>query len=190
MRYHEEQRFGGTALKLLTVGLLLPIPIIAAILFLTIPGLRDNPWPLGIVFALVFLFDLVFWIVALRTRLVVDVEENGVVVAVRPFTRRTIPATQIERVEWLSEGLFRRYGGGIGKRWSDKRSRYTVMNDAGVVLTLTDGWTVVLGSKRPEELGTAVREVVLNHRPDVRRRLEEQEERQRQERWEQPLPRA
>jgi hypothetical protein len=189
MRFHEEQRFGGTALKLLTAGLLLPIPIIAAILFLTIPDLRDNPWPLGIVLALVFLLDLVFWIVALRTRLVVDVEEDGVVVAVRPFTRRTIPATQIERVEWLSEGLFRRYGGGIGKRWANKQSRYTVMNDAGVVLTLTDGWTVVLGSKRAEELSQAITEVVLRHRPDLREAIEEQEQRRRHERWEQPLAR-
>jgi hypothetical protein len=190
MRFHEEQRFGGTAFKVLTAGLLLPIPIVAIVLYLAIPDLRDEPWPLGIVFALVFLFDLVFWVAALRTRLVVEVDDDSVVVAVRPFSRRVIPAVEIERVEWMSQGLFRRFGGGIGKRWADKRARYTVMNDGGVVLTLTDGWTVVLGSKRAEELGEAILAVVLRHRPDLRELLEAQEERRRQERWEQPLPRA
>jgi hypothetical protein len=189
MRFHEEQRFGGKTRKILTAGLLLPIPIVAAVLFLAVPALRDNPWPLGIVFAFVFVFDLVFWIVALRTRIVVEVEEESVVVAVWPFSRRVIPANQIERVEWLSQGLFRRFGGGIGKRWGDKRARYTVMNDAGVVLTLTDGWTVVLGSERAEELGQAISAIVLRHRPDLREAIEQQE-RRRRERWEQPRTRG
>jgi hypothetical protein len=180
MRFHEEQQFGGKALKFLTAGLLLPIPLVAVVLFAVIPALRDNPWPLAIVFALVFLLDLAFWVLALRTRLVVDVEEDRVVVAVRPFSRRVIPATQIERVEWQDQGLFRRFGGGFGKRWGDKRARYTVGNDAGVVLTLTDGWTVVIGSNRADELGQAIKDVVL------RCRLEEQEERHWEERWEQP----
>ena len=157
MRFHEEQRFAGKAFKLLTVGLLLPIPLVAAILFLAVPGLRNDPWPLALVFVAVFLLEFGLWLALVRLRFVVEVGDDRVEIRWRPFVRQTISVERIAAIEAVPAGLFRRYGAGMGKRWADKRIRYTVGNDAGVVLTLTDGWTVVLGSRRPEELAEAIR---------------------------------
>ena len=157
MSFHEEQRFSGKAVKLLTLGLLLPIPLVAAVLFLVVPGPRDDPWPLALVFAAVFLLEFGLWLALVRVWFVVEVAEDRVAIRWRPFVRQTIPVGRIRDVEAVSAGLFRRYGAGMGKRWGDKRIRYTVGNDAGVVLTLTDGWRVVLGSRRPEELAEAIR---------------------------------
>ena len=168
MRFHEEQRFEGTAFKVLTAGLLLPIPLVAAVLYLAVPELRDDPFPLFVTLAAVAVVDAAIWLAVVRLRLVVEVGEDRIAVRARPFVDVQIPAAEIETVETVSKGLFKRYGAGIGKRWGDRRIRLTVGNDAGVVLKRADGWTVILGSKRSEELGEAIRNLVLAHRPELR----------------------
>lgn len=174
MRFHEEQRFEGKAFMWVTAGLLLPIPLVAVVLYLAVPDLRDDPFPLFLVLAAVAVIDAAIWLAVVSQRVVVEVGEDRVAARARPFVRVEIPATQIEAVETVRTGLFKRYGGGIGKRWGDRRIRLTVGNDAGVVLKRADGWTVVLGSKRAEELGEAIRDLLREHRPELRQRDVEQ----------------
>ena len=186
MRFHEEQRFEGTVFKLLTAALLLPMPVIVAVLFVALPEMRGV---LLLALGAAAVLDVGFWLMLRRLRLVTDVGADRVDVRARPFARREFPATRIEAVEPVGSGLFRRYGIGLGNRRIvkrigptvgsgaedgpgksriEKRITLTVGGDAGVVLTLTDGWTVVLGSKRAEELGEAIRDLLREHRPELR----------------------
>jgi hypothetical protein len=103
--------------------------------------------------------ELALLILILRTPVIVQVTDEGVHVRVPPFVTEHIPAAELTAVEEVETGLFRRYGAGVGKRLSGRRARYTVGNDAGVVLERSNGWHVVIGSPRPAELAAAIRSI-------------------------------
>jgi hypothetical protein len=51
----------------------------------------------------------------------------------------------------------REYGGWGVKGWSRRKIAYNVRGDRGVLLTLVDGRTVLLGSQRAADLEAAIR---------------------------------
>jgi hypothetical protein len=88
---------------------------------------------------------------------VVQVTDEGIRIRVAPYFGEDIAVDELVAVEEVSSGLWRRYGAGVGKRYSDRRARYTVGDDAGVVIERSNGWRVVIGSKRSAELAAAIR---------------------------------
>jgi hypothetical protein len=109
---------------------------------------------------------LVGLILLLRTPVIVQVTDEGIRVRVPPFFAEDIPAAEVSAVDEVTSGLWRRYGAGAGKRYGDRRARYTVGDDAGVVVTRSNGWRIVIGSKRPAELAAAIRDLMRPSRWD------------------------
>ena len=107
---------------------------------------------------------LVFWFFAgvllpgllLAARLITEVSPTGVRLRFPPVVTREIPFTQIRRIEARTYRPLREYGG-WGLRWAGKgRMAYNVSGNRGVLLELTDGRTVMVGSQRPDALAEAI----------------------------------
>jgi hypothetical protein len=94
--------------------------------------------------------------IRLRTPVIVQVTDESIRVHVPPFFGEEVPAADVMSVEEVASGLWRRYGAGVGKRYGDRRTRYTVGEDTGVVVERSSGWRIVIGSKRHAELAAAI----------------------------------
>jgi hypothetical protein len=88
---------------------------------------------------------------------IVEVTDESIRVHGPLFFREEIPAAEVTSVEEVTSGLWRRYGAGVSKRYGDRRARYTVGDDTGVVIERSNGWRIVIGSKRHAELAEAIR---------------------------------
>ena len=157
MRFHQEQRFEG-GWRWFWAGLMLGPGAIAAVVLLAVAAATgaDLALPLLIV-AGVELAELAGLVLLLRTPVVVQVTAEGLRVRVPPCFGEDVPAAELAAVEEVSSGLRRRYGAGVGKRYAERRARYTVGDDAGVVVERSNGWRIVIGSKRPAALAAAIR---------------------------------
>ena len=159
MRFREEQRFEG-GWRWFWGGLMLGPVAVTAVPLLAAAATGADLTPVLLILAGLGLLGLGGLILLLRTPVVVEVGDEGVRVRVPPVFTEHVPAAEIVGVEEVSSGLRRRYGAGAGKRYAERRARYTVGNDAGVVLERTNGWRVVIGSKRPGELAAAIRDLM------------------------------
>lgn len=86
----------------------------------------------------------------------IAVDAEAVRVRYFPFVRRSIPLTDIARVEARHYAPVREYGGWGIKGWSRRKIAYNLRGDEGVDLTLVDGRRVLLGTQRPLELAAAI----------------------------------
>lgn len=91
------------------------------------------------------------------SRLILDVTGQEVSIRYRPFTRRSIPLTEIEDVSVRTYSPVKEYGGWGIKGWSRRNVVYNARGNRGVQLILRDDRKVMLGSQRPEELAAAIR---------------------------------
>lgn len=159
MLFHQEQRFTG-GWRWFWAGVILGPGAIALIVLLGVSAATgaDLLQALPIV-AAVEVAALAGFILLLRMPVVVQVTDEGIRIRVAPFFNEDIPAAEVASVEQVPSGLFRRYGAGVGKRCCPRRARYTVGDDAGVVVERSNGWTVIIGSERPAELAAAIRGV-------------------------------
>ncbi len=156
MHFREEQRFEG-GWRWFWAGLMLGPAVIAAIVLLVVGATTDADLTLALlIIAAVELMGLAGLILLLQTPVVVQVTGEGVRVRVPPFFKEEIRAAELAKVEEVPSGLRRRYGVGAGKRYADRLARYTVGDDAGVLIERTNGWRIVVGSKRPAELAAAI----------------------------------
>ena len=92
------------------------------------------------------------------SRLIVTVDESAVRIHFRPFTRRTIPVSNIINAEARTYAPLREYGGWGLRGWGDRRA-YNTSGNCGVELTLTDGSRIMIGSQRADELAVAIKAV-------------------------------
>ncbi len=107
----------------------------------------------------------VAWLVAgvlvpaltLAARLVTEVAARGLRLRFPPFVTREIPFAEIRRVQARTYRPLREYGG-WGVRWGGRgKMAYNVSGHHGVEVELTDGRTVMVGSRRPAELAEVLR---------------------------------
>lgn len=105
-----------------------------------------------------------FWLFAgvllpgffLAAHLTTEVDDGGVRVRFPPFVDRRIPFASIRRAEAVTYRPLREYGG-WGIRWGGKgRMAYNVSGNRGVLVELDDGHTVMVGSRRADELAAAI----------------------------------
>jgi hypothetical protein len=89
-------------------------------------------------------------------RLRVEVHHDSVVIRFRPLATRTILLTDVRSAEAVSYRPLRDYGGWGIKGWSRRKVAYNVRGHRGVLLTLADGGTVLLGSQRADDLAAAI----------------------------------
>ena len=160
MRYHEEQRFAG-GWRWFWAGVMLGPGAIAGIVLVAVAAATGtDPTPALLIVAGVELVLLAGLALVLRTTVDVRVTAEGVHVRGGSFFGEDIPAAELAAVEEVPSGLLRRYGAGVGKRYVERLARYTVGDDAGVVVERSNGWRIVIGSKRPTELAAAIRDLI------------------------------
>jgi hypothetical protein len=157
--FYQEQRFTG-GWRWFWAGVILGPGAIALIVLLGISAATGAEMqPTFLIVAGLEVVALAGLMLLLRMPVVVQVTDEGIRIRAAPFFNEDIPAAEIVSVEEVSPGLWRRYGAGVGKRYGDRRARYTVGDDAGVVIERGNGWTIVIGSERPAELAAAIRRV-------------------------------
>jgi hypothetical protein len=89
-------------------------------------------------------------------RLDTTVERDALVARFFPLRTRRVPFAEIVRAEAVTYRPIREYGG-WGIRWAGPRKwAYNVSGRRGVLLTLRDGGTFLVGSRRAEELAGAL----------------------------------
>ncbi len=158
MRFQQEQRFKG-GWRWFWAGVMLGPGAIALIVLLGISAATGvDLLPTLLLLAALEAVALAGFILVLRMSVVVQVTDEAIRIRVAPFFNENIPAAEVVSVEEVSSGLFRRYGAGVGKRCCPRRARYTVGDDAGVVVERSNGWTVIIGSERPADLASAIHE--------------------------------
>jgi len=89
-------------------------------------------------------------------KLIVETTFEGVRVRFVPFVNRLIRYDEIRSAEAKSYSPLREYGG-WGIRGVGKKIAYNARGNEGVLLTLKDGGTIMLGSQRAPELEQAIR---------------------------------
>jgi hypothetical protein len=157
MRFHQEQRFEG-GWRWFWAGVMLGPGAAAAIVLLGVAAATGaDLTPTLLILAGLEFVALLGLILILRTPIIVEVTDESIRVHGPPFFGEEIPAADVTSVEEVTSGLWRRYGAGVGKRYGDRRARYTVGDDTGVVIERSNGWRIVIGSKRPAELAAAIR---------------------------------
>ena len=166
MRFHQEQRFEG-GWRWFWAGVMLGPGAVAVMVLLAVAAATGaNLTSTLLILAGVEVVALVGLILLLRTPVIVQVTDEGIRVRVPPFFGEDIPAAEVTSVEEVTSGLWRRYGAGVGKRYGDRRARYTVGDDAGVVVKRSNGWRIVIGSKRHAELAAAIQDLMRLSRWD------------------------
>jgi hypothetical protein len=166
MRFHQEQRFEG-GWRWFWAGVMLGPGAVAAMVLLAVAAATGADLAPTLLFlAGLELVALLGLILILRTPVTVEVTDESIRVHGPLFFGEEIPAAEVTSVEEVTSGLGRRYGAGVGKRYGDRRARYTVGDDAGVVVERSNGWRIVIGSKRHAELAAAIRGLMRPSRWD------------------------
>lgn len=93
---------------------------------------------------------------AYYTKLITDVQTDGVYLRFFPVYSRTIALNDIVTFEALKYRPLVEYGGWDMRFGRYNKRAYTMGGNKGVELELTDGTRLLVGSQRPEELASAV----------------------------------
>ncbi|MCC7078405.1 MAG: hypothetical protein IT198_14885 [Acidimicrobiia bacterium] len=96
-------------------------------------------------------------------RLEIEVYDDRIRVRWIPFVDRSIPLAHVVGVEAETYRPMREYGG-WGIRGSKRRRAYSMSGDTGVLVSLFDGSTVMLGTEDPQRLAAAI-EAALSRTP-------------------------
>lgn len=140
VRFPEVQRFRQWWLLLL---------LVPAALLAYQTGLGHRPTLAGVLGLAVPVW---FWFL----RLITEVHDDAVHVQFIPLWRkRVIPFRDIRTAAVRTYSPLRDYGG-WGLRWGPQGQAYNVSGDRGVLLELTNGKRLLIGSQRPEELEAAI----------------------------------
>ena len=156
--YSEEQRFRQWWIWLLT--LIGPAICLWAVVQQIVLGspFGNNPAPDYLVLILAIVvgggLPLFMYIVGLDTK----VGDCGLCVRFRPFHRqwRLFAFGDIRKAETCSYSALRDYGG-WGVRYGKKGKAYNVSGNKGVMLTLSDGKNVLIGTRDHEALSRAIK---------------------------------
>lgn len=105
-----------------------------------------SPWIVALMLAVVALLGAL-----LSLRLTTTVRPDGVSVRYGFLYRTRVPLSEITLAEAVQYAPVREYGG-WGIRGSRRRRALNARGNQGVLLTRTDGTTLLVGSQRPREL--------------------------------------
>lgn len=115
----------------------------------------NNPGSDTMVVITWLIFGIGFPAFFLWLHMVVEVRPETILIRYQPFTRRRILLREIARVEIRVYRPLGEFGGWGIRGWGD-RVAYNVSGDTGVELTLIDGRSILIGSKRAAELAGAI----------------------------------
>jgi hypothetical protein len=94
-------------------------------------------------------------------RLITEVRDDGLYIRFAPLHRsfRRVSWTAIDSVEATRYRPLREHGG-WGIRWRPGTIAYNVSGSRGIYLTRPDDRDLLVGSQRPDELATAIRDTM------------------------------
>jgi hypothetical protein len=117
----------------------------------------QNPASDTVVMIIAFVFGLAFPVLFLVANLTVEVRSDGLYYRFFPFhwSFHRISAETLAKYEVQTYRPIRDYGG-WGIRYGRGGKAYNVSGDRGVMLELSDGSRLLIGSQKPEELVNAI----------------------------------
>jgi len=117
----------------------------------------QNPASDTMVMIIAFVFGLAFPVLFLVANLTVEVRSDGLYYRFFPFHWyfRRISAETLAKYEVQTYRPIRDYGG-WGIRYGRGGKAYNVSGDRGVMLELSDGSRLLVGSQKPEDLAAAI----------------------------------
>lgn len=153
--FHEVQKF---PLRRTAVAVIIPpCAMLGLLIYQVVLG---HPWgkhPMSnasVIGWTVFLWAL--YVRLLTVRLGTDVRDGQLILAMRGMWRRwRFPLADISSVETISFDPVRDFGG-FGIRSRRAATSYIASSNEGVMVRLSNGKTVVVGSERPAELAAAL----------------------------------
>jgi len=108
-------------------------------------------------------WTIFIWLIYFRlitVKLVTEVWPDKLSIAMRGLWReRSIPLGEIEAVETITFNAVNDFGG-YGMRTIGPKKAYLASGDRGVSIQLNRGRTVIIGSKRPDDLARAIRQLI------------------------------
>lgn len=105
-----------------------------------------SPWVFAVIAVVVVLLGAVLF-----TRLSTTVTGDAISIRYGVLYRTRIPLSEVARAEAVEYSPIREYGG-WGIRGSSRRRALNARGNQGVLLTRSDGTTVLVGSQRPRDL--------------------------------------
>ena len=143
--FHEEQRPGQ-------LWTLLAIGAAALVLAFVLPQAAVLPGSV----VLLLLLTLVVTVLLLAARLVVDVDREEITIHFRLiWPTKRISIAEVRRAYAMKYRPIIDYGG-YGVRLGLKGWAYNVSGDEGVLVEMTSGARLMIGSRRPKELEAAI----------------------------------
>ena len=117
----------------------------------------QNPAPDTMMMVMALVFGIAFPVLFLAGNLTVEVRSDGLYYRFFPFhwSFRRISAETLSKHEVHKYRPIRDYGG-WGIRYGREGKAYNVSGDRGVMLELSDGSRLLIGSQKPEELVNAI----------------------------------
>ena len=155
MQFHESQRMAPWVYLLVVPPALLLIWMAFVQIGLGIP-VGDRPMPNAGLAVMVVLVSILLPAFMFALRLEIDVAYEGVRVRFRPMMHRLIQFDQIESAVAKTYRPMAEYGGWGIRGWG-RRVAYNARGSSGVLVTLKDGATIMLGTQRASELEAAIR---------------------------------
>jgi hypothetical protein len=158
--FREVQRW-SPAIRLVFLSLLLVVDVGVVLAILTTERAPSDAVPLFFSTALAVVVSLGVAVLLWTNRLTTEVRTDGILVRYFPFHRRwrQFPAQELSECYARRYRPIREYGGwGIRYGWHGRA--YNVSGNEGVQLVFKDGKRLLIGSKRPGELETAIRSIM------------------------------
>jgi len=124
----------------------------------------SHPSPDWMMWLILLVFGIAFPIFFMRLRLVVEIHRDRVEIRFAPIAKRSIPFTEIARVEPRKYSPIAEYGGWGIKGWSRRKMSYSMSGNRGVELHLRDGCSVMIGSRDAQKLARAIEQAMARQR--------------------------
>lgn len=153
--FNESQRFSQVWLWVIILGTSF-IPVIGLYqqIVVGVPFGNNPMSDLGLAIMLLFEAALLYFFWSIR--LVTEIDHHEIRLAYRPFMRRSIPWSEVQKAEVVNYGFV----GGWGVRYSSSYGKvYNVNGKYGLALELKSGSKLCIGTQRPEELKAALKQL-------------------------------
>jgi hypothetical protein len=155
--YQEVQRFRQPWLWLLIAGIFgVTVWSFVQQIIMNRP-FGQNTAPDTVIMIIAFAFGLAFPLLFLVANLTVEVRGDGLYYRFFPFhwSFHRIPVESLAEYEVQTYRPLRDYGG-WGIRYGRGSKAYNVSGDRGVMLVLSDGQRLLIGSQKPDDLANAI----------------------------------
>jgi hypothetical protein len=155
--YREVQRFRQPWLWLVVAGIfgITVLSVVQQIIMNRPFG--QNTAPDTVITIIAVVFGLAFPVLFLVSNLTVEVRSDGLYYRFFPFhwSFHRVPAETLAKFEVRTYKPIREYGG-WGIRYGHGSKAYNVSGNRGVMLELSDGQKLLIGSQKPDDLANAI----------------------------------